>query len=894
MNKRLSDLLSNQGDNYILPFFWQHGESEAVLREYMAKIQESNIGAVCVEARPHPDFAGEQWWHDLDIIIEEARNRNMKVWILDDAHFPTGYANGLLKKKPDSLRKQYVMYKSAVTAGPIAGGRLNVGKMARTVPMPGFGQADTFGEAKDQDTFDDDQFLGLVAYKVLPDNRLDISSVVDLGDKVKDGWLTWDVPAGEWRLFILYLTRNGGGNTSYINMIDPASCAVQIEAVYQPHYERYKNEFGKTIAGFFSDEPCIGNTFGYEANKVIGRKNMPLPWQPALPNLLNIAMGRDWQLKLPLLWFEGQTGDETAAQTRYAYMDIISRLIESSFSRQIGEWCSDHGVEYIGHIIEDNNQHSHLGSSMGHFFRSMAGQHMSGIDDIGNQVLPGCDNATRYSIVDGDGEFYHYMLGKLGSSLGHIDPIKKGRTMCEIFGAYGWREGVRMMKWLADHFLIRGVNHFVPHAFSPKDFPDPDCPPHFFAHGHNPQFRHFGSLMRYMNRMSHLLNGGQLVAPAAILYHGESSWTGKTQLMQKPARVLTECQIDFDVLPSDVFSDMDAFNTQFGGGVLSVNNNSYRCLIIPTTEYLTTDVANFAVQAQSEGFPVIFVDELPIGLADGNQTGRSLPDKLSECPVASLDHLPNLLDSLNIRDIRIAGSVPHLRAMHYVTDTDQFMFFNESLSKTIDVQVELPVKGDICRYDAWQNKTLICEREETADGSRVRLVLEPYESCFLICGESGQHPASKRLADLKTVKSIEAPWSVSFANAKSYPAFSDAARLEALVDLSIEKPFFSGTVRYETTFELDQVEGGEELLIEEANEAVEVWVNDQPAGLKICPPYRFAIDNLLKAGLNRIRIEATNTLANEMRDNTNPILEMFIPPTVEAPVGLSGRIEIRR
>ncbi|MFR6327621.1 MAG: hypothetical protein ACLUOI_01455 [Eisenbergiella sp.] len=55
--------------------------------------------------------------------------------------------------------------------------------------------------------------------------------------------------------------------------------------------------------------------------------------------------------------------------------------------------------------------------------------------------------------------------------------------MCEIFGNYGWAEGAQTMKWLTDFMLVRGINVFVPHAFSPKDFPDPDCPPHFYAHG---------------------------------------------------------------------------------------------------------------------------------------------------------------------------------------------------------------------------------------------------------------------------------------------------------------------------------------------------------------------------------------------------------------------------
>ena len=86
-------------NNYILPFLWMRGEEEAVLREEMEKIYECGIRAVCLEARPHDDFCGPGWWHDMDIILDEAKKKGMKLWILDDTHFPTGYANGLIEKK---------------------------------------------------------------------------------------------------------------------------------------------------------------------------------------------------------------------------------------------------------------------------------------------------------------------------------------------------------------------------------------------------------------------------------------------------------------------------------------------------------------------------------------------------------------------------------------------------------------------------------------------------------------------------------------------------------------------------------------------------------------------------------------------------------------------------
>ena len=75
-----------------------------------------------------------------------------------------------------------------------------------------------------------------------------------------------------WRIFVFYNTRNSGGRPHYINMIDKDSVRVLIDTVYEPHYEHYKDDFGKTFAGFFSDEPSFGNTLGYDFNESIGRR----------------------------------------------------------------------------------------------------------------------------------------------------------------------------------------------------------------------------------------------------------------------------------------------------------------------------------------------------------------------------------------------------------------------------------------------------------------------------------------------------------------------------------------------------------------------------------------------------------------------------------------------
>lgn len=81
MNHTIERLRKGNERNHVLPFFWQHGEDEATLRSMMSAIHGANCHAVCVESRPHPDFCGDGWWRDMDIILDEARKRDMKVWI---------------------------------------------------------------------------------------------------------------------------------------------------------------------------------------------------------------------------------------------------------------------------------------------------------------------------------------------------------------------------------------------------------------------------------------------------------------------------------------------------------------------------------------------------------------------------------------------------------------------------------------------------------------------------------------------------------------------------------------------------------------------------------------------------------------------------------------------
>jgi hypothetical protein len=873
MNKTIRRLLNGETDNHILPFFWQHGEDETTLRDYMRAIHQANCGAVCIESRPHPDFCGPKWWADMDVILDEARRRGMKVWILDDAHFPTGFANGAVLKAPDELCRQNIFCNTMELPQSAGAHRIDLkenGLLDAPKQKLSPAEAKYYMQRGPARVFEDDRILSISACCEAT------GEVCDLTARVQDGRLQWEKPSGIWVLRVCVLSRNTGYHRDYINMLDKASCKLLLDAVYEPHWQHYKNDFGTTIAGFFSDEPELGNGFLYAQENLLGTQQ-DLPWSAEVEEQLPIALGPDWTLKLPLLWQQG--GKEETTQVRFTYMDVLTKLVRDDFSYQIGNWCRRHGVQYIGHVIEDNGQHCRTGSSLGHYFRSLEGQDMAGIDDIGGQVMPQGEDGPDLNQYHRprSGEFYHYGLAKLAQSAAAIEPAKKGRAMCEIFGNYGWAEGVHLEKYLADHFLVRGINYFVPHAFSPKAFPDPDCPPHFYAHGHNPQYRHFGELMKYMNRVATLTSEGRHDVPVAILYHGESEWADSGAMpFEKPLRRLYDAQIDCHVIPGDVFANPEFYHAELGHN-LKVNGQKYEVFVVPGSDYLPEYTVRGLAALHDAGMPVLFTEKRP----------ATLPAGLADCPVVSLKQLAGTVRGLGVAAPELSPADDRVRILHIEGESSVYMLVNEA-DKNYTGLITLPTVGACFAYNAWDNRLECLDAVPCAGGTRLTVVLEPLKSLFVVFGE-----AEGKLSAPVQECGVEVPvtgWTRTVCEGAEYPHFGELKSVSLPDNLAEEQPEFSGSIRYTAKF---SVEGTENLslVISDAAEGVEVFVNGQSAGLQIAPPYRYDISALARPGENEVAIEVATTLERQCYPMLDALHKMLAPKP-SAGSGITGTVKL--
>ena len=851
MYSRLKDVLDGKESNYLFPFYWQRGDHTDKIPQQIQRIYDSGCRALCVESRPHPDFCGESWWRDFEIILKECQKRNMKVWLLDDDKFPTGHAAGMIAKKYPDLRKWMLIERHVDVVGPAE-------------------QCSVIVSRENEENI----LLGAYAYKRNPDNKETCSfEYVDLTNNIQNGYLTWDIPDGVYRIFFYYKSRTGG-RKEYIDMINSESVRVLIDAVYESHYERFSEYFGNTFAGFFSDEPCLGNhvygeqrfDFGFYEQR-IGKPSLALPWNENVLKMMKNTLGVDPVPHLNLLWYEDDKNGDDQAEIRHTYMDVITRLYSTCFNKQISDWCHEHGVMYIGHVIEDMN--CHLCNGVGHYFRALKWQDMSGIDIVLHQVMPGLEDYIHTSTCATgvcDGAFFHYVLGKLGASLSHLVPEMNGRAMCEVFGAYGYGEDSKMMKYLIDHLLVRGINHFVPHAFSSK-FPDSDCPPHFGAEGHDPSFEAFSALMSYTNKATHLLYPSVHKASVALLYYAENEWSSRymnAMTMDSVAKALYDNHIDYDIVPRDFLEDAEVID-----GKLRIASESFEALVIPYADHMSKAMTDILMRLEDLGLELIFIQDYPENTSFSSTR-------------SSVEDLAKLLISKGIYDIRVEDGYPHLRAYHCVNEnTDIFMFANEDFAKATKTTVKLPVSGEYVRVDLLND---LCVSGYAENGD-LELDLLPNQSQIIVFGSNNGFEKEFRL---NYEEELTPNFELELAYCDDLAKFEYVGRFDKFFNVNSAsfKPDFSGKMVYTFKFDADTDARRVFLDLGKVGQNAELSLNGKYCGIRITDPYMFDVTDCVKSKDNVAKVTVSNTTAQKIRDYFSKFLQLN-------PSGLLGGMKLR-
>lgn len=179
----------------------------------------------------------------------------------------------------------------------------------------------------------------------------------------------------------------------------------------------------------------------------------------------------------------------------------------------------------------------------------------------------------------------------------------------------------------------------------------------------------------------------------------------------------------------------------------------------------------------------------------------------------------------------------------------------------------------------------------------ISLELKPYESCVVFVSDNEQSgefndylPLSVKLSDCEKAKDLSSNWNYSLVKNIEYPNFGEVNQMNELVPISKINPAFTGIIKYEKSFELADVPKQGILAFESIYEAVELWINNEYVGMKVCPPYIYDVASYLRNGTNTIRVEVATTLDRDRFNQPEPPFIVWHDPI--DPTGMFGKITL--
>ena len=705
------------------PLFWLHGdESKERLEQYVEKVAEGGNGSFTAESRPHNDWLGPRWYQDLAICLDAARKHDLKMWIFDEKWWPSQMIGG---KVPPQYATKMLVAQGVDVDGP------------KLFEAEGYGGP---------------RHVAALAGKLDADGAIDGESLVDLAASIREGKLSWQAPAGKWKV-MNFSHKQGpalgqGGGLS----VDGASkdCVDWfIATVYQPHYDRFKADFGKTIPGFFYDEPETRGDWGTELNAVLAE------WKV------------DW--KKAYVAYKFHLAGSDAAAARFQYMDAFAEAWGRTMYGGMSRWCRQRGVKSMGHFMEHGYLYVNPEFCAGDMMRLQKYSDMGGIDLVCQQMYPG----QRPRDI--------YQTPKLGSSITHVFAKPDDVTMCEMFGAYGQDITYPQMKWLTDQMQVRGVNFMIPHSFNPKSPRDTDCPPYFWNGGFEPRWPLYRVYADWTSRLSLMLTGGHHVCPAALLFGGNLRRVGKTVTPEDMTTALQDALFDCDWLPMEVFESADC---SLNGREIKLHQERYGILIVPPTEAIPYGTLVKAKEFLDKGGVVVGYGSLPTKSATIGKTAADIaaccaaiwgdapqagPKALKTTPAGGRSYfLPEKPTPQQLQEALTgdAGVHPTLEVLKGKTDgwlhilhrqkagRDVFLICNQNHEGAArPFTFKVAAEGQPECWDPMRNEvTVPAFRRIDANSVEVDLTLEPSESVLLVFQEKKRPLPARLAADAKCIR----------------------------------------------------------------------------------------------------------------------------------------------
>lgn len=390
-------------------------------RAEVAWYKQCGYGGFAINGSTHQPLKDVQDWlpgylESCKNYVQAAKEQELDVWLFDEWGYPSGCACGqVLTQERFRAKKYRVCYDIVLEAG-----------QSITLPCtPRFVCASVF--PVDYFSFYCPQGKGT---RVFPQNH---QVVYTASQKVRLVAVEW-----EYLTFVTHVMKKAEPGDPTIGTIDLLNReAVQrfLQCMHEWYVKPLGEEFGKTVQGFFYDEPEICWHFPYsEELPAYFEKSFGYALEEVLPELLVWSAPESGLINL-------NGGFERLHQAYEDYTHAWTQLLAESFYGQIEAWCHAHNLLSIGHQDLDN-QLKTLRTVSGDFWQNSAHNDRPGIDVIWDQIAPG-------KFVD----FPRY-AGCAKRTL------QKSGAISETFAEMGPSMYPDLMRYDMEHQILRGIDQF--------------------------------------------------------------------------------------------------------------------------------------------------------------------------------------------------------------------------------------------------------------------------------------------------------------------------------------------------------------------------------------------------------------------------------------------------
>jgi hypothetical protein len=570
----------------IIPFWFWNGDLDYdemawQLREYHAK----GVRSIFIHGRMglKNGYLSDHWFDRVRFCVDEAKKIGIDTWIYDEMDWPSGTAERQVLKAYPHLAQRYLDLVALHIDGPLF----------------------TFLEAQDSRYVNTGPADPVAAYGVRTEEFFsEVRDTVDLNKNLSfENTIPWEAPAGKWTL-MYFLEKEAPW---YIDTLNPESTNRFLELTHEKYKAAVGDEFGKTVPGFYTDEPAM---YYFQ----VGLQNHVVPWSRQMFKIFRQRRGYDLKPYLPALYTKM---GEVTAQVRYDFYQTLTEQYEETYYKRIADWCHDNGTLFTGHLLFEELLRLQARCE-GNLFRYLRHMDVIGVDHL-------------YPKIGSPEEPAEHVALKIGSSAAHH--FGSTRLLCESMGGTYWDCTLERMKWMANWEYVLGVNLFNNHGYhySIEGERKRDWPPSQFYH--HTWWEHYPQFTDYMARLSHVLSGGRHVAKVLVLYPIASIWTNFVpqsqdavgRVIERDFNHLTDALLrlhyDFDYVDEEVLAGATVEN-----GRIQIRDEAYDVLILPPLTHIKPTTYARMQELVSGGGSVIADTLLPLHFIEASSGAPLSPN----------------------------------------------------------------------------------------------------------------------------------------------------------------------------------------------------------------------------------------------------------------------------